>query len=80
MKIVADFFNKVAIDLDNHFFPNVKYYRDNNDCADVHYTIELFNNGCLTYSDFINRLVKSCKSNSNNIKNIVDKYIIFDIN
>ena len=53
MKLVKDFFNKLAVELDKIYFPEVKYYRDNEDCTKVHYAIELFNNGCLTYDDFI---------------------------
>jgi len=75
MKIVSDFFNKTAQAIDKKYFPSVKYYRDDKDCTDVHYTIELFNNGCLTYNDLIKRLAKSCKETHQNIHSIVSKYI-----
>lgn len=75
MKIVTDFFNKLAVELDKTYFPDVKYYRDNNDCAKVHYAIELFNNGCLTYDKFIKKLSKLCKETELNIHKIVSKYI-----
>lgn len=75
MKIVTDFFNKLAVELDKTYFPDVKYYRDNDDCAKVHYAIELFNNGCLAYDKFIKKLSKPCKETELNIHKIVSKYI-----
>ena len=76
MGLVNDFFNKLAIEIDKTYFPNVSYYRDNKDNADAHYTIELFNNGCLTYTKLIDKLSKSCKDSKENIKTIVEKYVI----
>lgn len=78
MKIVDDFFNKAAKEIDAKYFPEVKYYRDDKNDEAVHYTLELFNNGCLTYVKLISRLAKSCHDTQENIMNIVDKYIIFD--
>jgi len=75
MKIVEDFFNKLAIEIDKKYFPDVKYYGDDKNCAAVHYSIELFNNGCLTYENLIKRLSKSCKTTTDEIKLIVDKFI-----
>lgn len=77
IKSVDDFFPKLAKELDDKYFPDVKYYRnDKNDTA-VHYTIELFNNGCLTYGKLLKRLAKSCKDTEENIELIVSKYLIF---
>lgn len=75
MKIVNDFFNKLAKELGEKYFPTVKYYRDNKDCTAVHYALELFNNGCLTYHELIKRLAKSCRETEANIHAIVSKYI-----
>ena len=71
-----DFFNKVAKELNNTYFPQVKFYRDNDNCANVHYTLELFNNGCLTYRQLIGRLAKNCKATTKEIHAIVEKYIV----
>ena len=71
-----DFFNKVATDIRKHFFPEVKYYRDDKNCEAANYAIELFNNGYLNYRTFIGRLAKHCKSNNATIHNIVEKHII----
>ena len=75
MKLVNDFFNKLAVELDKTYFPTVKYYRDNENCAKVHYNIELFNNGCLTYYELINRLSLRCNDTKENIHAIVSKYV-----
>ena len=71
-----DFFNKVATDIREHFFPEVKYYRDDKNCEAASYAIELFNNGCLNYRTFIGTLAKHCKSNNATIHNIVEKHIV----
>lgn len=69
-----DFF-KVCSVLDKKYFPDVKYYRDDKNNADVHYAVELFNNGALTYKKLITRLAKNCKDTEKNIHKIVKKYI-----
>lgn len=75
IQLVENFFNKLTNDLDKRYFPDVKYYHDNEDDADVHYTVELFNNGCLTYDNLIYRLAYSCKDTKVNIHNIVKEYV-----
>ncbi|MEK6829791.1 MAG: hypothetical protein AABY15_06755 [Nanoarchaeota archaeon] len=75
IKIVTDFFNKTASELDKTYFPDVKYYRDNKNTTEIHYSLELFNNGCLTYTKLINRLSKACNETKENIHKIVSKYI-----
>jgi hypothetical protein len=73
---VNDFYNKLATEIRERFFPHVKYYRDDKNCEAVTYAIELFNNGCLTYRAFIGRLAKGCGTNNATIHNIVEKYIV----
>lgn len=75
MILITDFFNITAKAIDAKYFPEVKYYRDNKDCADVHYTLELFSNGCLSYKDLIKRLSRSCKDSTENIHNIVKEFV-----
>jgi hypothetical protein len=75
MIITEDFFNKLASELDKKYFPDLKYYRDNEDCAKIHYAIELFNNGCLTYDKLIKKISSHSKDSCLNIHNIVSKYI-----
>jgi hypothetical protein len=78
MKLTNDFFNKLAKELDTKYFADVKYYKDDKNCAKVHYAIELFNNGCLTYTALINCLSKNCKDSKDNIHAIVKNYVIFE--
>ena len=73
---VENFFNKASADIMTTFFPEVKYYRDDNKCEAAIYAIELFNNGQLTYRAFIGRLSKSCGTNNATIHNIVEKHIL----
>ena len=71
-----NFFNKVATDIRQTYFADVKYYRDSEKCTAATYAIELFNNGCLTYRAFIGRLAKSCNTNNATIHNMVEKHIV----
>ena len=71
-----DFFNKVATEIDQRYFPQVKYYRDDKDCTKVHYDLELFNNGCLTYRQLIGRLSKSCKETTEKMHETVSKNVV----
>jgi hypothetical protein len=75
MKLVDDFFNKLAKELDQKYFPTVKYYRDDANDTKMHYAIELFNNGALTYPKLIDRLSKACKDTKENIHKIASKYV-----
>lgn len=76
IQLVENFGNKLSTHLDLQYFPDVKFYRDNADDTDVHYTVELFSNGCLNYSNLIYRLAYSCKDTKANIHNIVQQYIV----
>ncbi len=75
MKKVNDFYNKLAIEIDSTYFPNLSCYRDSKECSLSHYDIELFNNGCLTYHELVKRLAKNCKEKKVVIHSIVSKYI-----
>ena len=75
MKKVQDFFNKFVKDIDKAYFPDVKYYMDNENTAKVHRTAELFNNGVLGYSDLIERISKATGDTKKNIHEIASKYI-----
>lgn len=75
-KTSDDFFNKVCKEIDGKYFPDVKYYGDNKNTTDIHRTVELFNNGVLSYAKLIQRLAKSCNDSNENIHNIIKKYIV----
>lgn len=75
MKLVPNFFNKLAQEIDGKYFPEVEYYRDNKNTTDIHYAIELFSNGCLTYTKLISRLAKSCNETKDNIHKIVSPHV-----
>ena len=76
MKLVEDFFNKLASEIDKTYFPNLKYYRDDTKCANIHYAIELYSNGCTTYKTLINKLAKNTKETKQNLHVIVSKHVI----
>jgi hypothetical protein len=71
-----NFFNSLASDIRETYFKEVKFYRDNENCTAAIYSIELFNNGCLTYRQLIVRLAKACKDRNINIHAIVEKQIL----
>ena len=75
MILVTDFFNKAVQAVDKKYFPEVKYYRDNDKCAKVHYTFELFSNGCLTYAKLMTRVAKNCKATKQEIHDIVKTFV-----
>lgn len=75
IKTVENFFNKVVQEIDKTYFPNVKYYMDNKHTAEIHRATELFNNGCLDYTELINRLSDATGDSKENIHNIVCKYV-----
>lgn len=75
MKLTNDFFNKLLLELDKKYFPNVKYYGDDKACAAIHYATELFSNGCSTYRKFVKTLGYNCGDNLENIHEIVSKYV-----
>lgn len=75
MKTVQDFFVKCAGEIRSKYFPTVKYYRDDKDCADATYALECFSNGVLTYSKLIDKLAKSCSDTKENIHAVVSQYV-----
>lgn len=78
IRIVDDFFNKLANVIDGEYFPNIKFYRDDDNCAAAHYDIELFNNGAITYDSLISKLAKHCNDTRENIEKIVKEFVIFE--
>lgn len=74
-KKVDDFYNKLLKELDTKFFPDVKYYRDNKDCTKLHYTVELFNNGVITYTTLVKRVSKLCRISNEEVKKILSNYL-----
>ena len=75
MKIVDDFFNKLVKELDNKYFPSVKFFRDDKNDTKLHYAVELFNNGIITYDKLIDKISVCSKETKQNIHLIVSKYI-----
>jgi len=72
-----DFFNKVATEIRQTYFKNeVHCFTQNEKYHSATYTIELFNNGCLTYRKLIGRLAKACNDTTFNIHAIVQKYVV----
>ena len=72
-----NFFNKVATDIRQKYFANENHgYTNNLKYHAANYTMELFNNGCLTYRKLIGRLAKACNDTTANIHLIVSKHIV----
>lgn len=76
MILVEDFFNKVVNKIDSIYFPDVEYFRDNKNCANVHYLTELFNNGCIEYKKYLKQISKKCKDSESNLHNIISEFIV----
>lgn len=75
--ITENFFNKVATEVRSRYFANENHSTtENKDYHLASNTIELFNNGCLTYRQLIGRLAKSCQTNNATIHNLVEKHIV----
>lgn len=70
-------YNGLVTELDNTYFPQVKYYHDNEHTQKIHYACELFNNGCLTLNNLVKRLVKETKDTAENIEKTILKYYTF---
>lgn len=73
----TDFYNRVAKEIRATYFPNENHGTTEN--ADYHkttYTLELFNNGCLTYRQLIGRLSKSCNETTETMHKIVSKNVV----
>lgn len=73
--LTGDLYNDTVRALDKKYFPNLKYYRDDDKCAQVHYQTELFNNGCITLGTFIKRVAKLCKDTEENVEAIVMQFV-----
>jgi hypothetical protein len=73
----TDFYNKVATELRASYFPNENHgITENKQYWKTTRTLELFNNGSLTYRQLVNRLSKSCKTTTEKMHSIVSKYVI----
>ena len=74
---VENFFNKAAKDIRAAYFPDENHgYTHNERYHAVSYTIELFNNGCLSYPKFIGKLAKNCNDTRYNIHSLIEKHIV----
>jgi len=72
-----DFFNSLLSDIRERYFANENHgFTRNEKYHAATYTVELFNNGCLTYRKLIGRLAKCCNENTSNIHEIVKNYIV----
>lgn len=67
-------YNRLTKELDNKYFPQVKYYHDNKHTQKIHRNCELFNNGCLSLQKLIERLSKVTKEAEEQLEQIVLKY------
>ena len=75
MKLVDNFYNKLAEKIRKDFFPNVEFYRDDKQCEKACYVIELFNNGAVNYKYLINYLSLICKTSDESMHEIVKEFI-----
>lgn len=72
-----NFFNKLATEVRATYFPNENHgTTENKNYWKATHTMELFNNGCLTYCKLIEGLAKSCNDTTQNLHNIVSKHIL----
>lgn len=72
-----NFFNKVATEVRQRYFPNEKHHNlFGTNYQKATQAIEDFNNGVLTYKVFIGRLAKATQSNNATIHNLVEKHIV----
>jgi len=76
MKLVKDFFNKLASEIretyfkgEDHANPKSRGYRP------ATYAMECFSNGCSTYSNLIDKLARHCKAEKKQAHRIVSKYV-----
>jgi len=72
METVSNFYNLLSDEIGSKYFPTVKYYRDNENYTRARHSIELFNNGCLTYRKLVNSISKECNDTKENISKIID--------
>ena len=77
MQNVENFYNILCPELLAKYFPTVKFFRDNVKSQRMCYAIELFSNGCITYSTLIKRIVTQTKATETEIHSIVEKYVDF---
>jgi hypothetical protein len=70
-----NFFNKAAQEIDMNFFKDVQYYRDNKECTNCHYALELFNNSAITYPELIKIIARQTRQQKNVIHDHIGKFI-----
>ncbi len=75
---VNDFYNKTMEDIRAAYFPGSDALTLLNDTRynQARQTVELFNNGCLTYRKLIGRLAKHCGHTTGKINAIVEQHIV----
>lgn len=73
-KTVQDFFNKATKAIRSKYFPEVKYYRDNEDCAKIHYALELFSNGVTSYVETVNFIAQRVHDTPQNVHEILREF------
>ena len=82
IKIVKHFkkdgdYSYIVTEVREAYFPNENHgTTENKNYWKTAQTIEIFNNGCLTYRQLILRLAKSCQDRNKNLHKIVEKYIV----
>lgn len=75
MTLTENFYNKVAKELMQKYFSNIKWHRDNFASQKVMYNLELFNNGFLPYNSLVKKLSKYCMVEKKEIKTLLSKYL-----
>lgn len=75
MTLTENFYNKVAKELMQDYFPTIKWHRDNFASQKAMYNLELFNNGCLAYNTLVKKLAKYCMTEKKEIKTLLSKYL-----
>ncbi len=75
MKILNDFFNNTCSEIDKKYFPEVKYYGDKKETTDIHYAVELFNNGVIGYNELLDKVAIACSVSHEEIHKIISKNI-----
>jgi len=77
MKLVQDFYNKLAKEIRTTYFPNENHGTTNNkNYWKATKVMEDFSNGVLSYNRLIKGLSTYCNETKENITSIVNKYLV----